>query len=235
MTTGTGSLCLRVIKGTLRYGNPLRSTLMTDIASIGRGHVGRALTTGHHTIVATDTTTNHLLVINRRGRNRYPRVGGSVTSFARIARLDMAKALTRRDNTVVARDTSTDDLYVIHRDQRYPATALKMAGVTIITRCNMCIRFTNGQHIIVTTAALALNFVVVDIDREHRKPWYQTRFMAGLACIGGIDMGVTFTGSNGVVVTTKARACDFVVVNSSGLHGCPGRTYRMAGITSIRR
>ncbi len=74
-----------------------------------------AFAAGHHTIVTADTGADDFLVIDRCGRNRYPKRRCTVTRIAGIAAGDMGSAFARRGHTVVTGDARANDLGVIHR------------------------------------------------------------------------------------------------------------------------
>jgi hypothetical protein len=75
-----------------------------------------ALAAGDHTIVTTDTTTNHLRMIHGRYRNRLPgyRTHGMAT-ITLVATVYVSSTPATGNHTIMATDTATQHLRMINR------------------------------------------------------------------------------------------------------------------------
>ena len=123
---------------------------MTGFAQIGGIRMVARFTSSNGSIMATDTGSDYLRVIDVARRNRCP-VGrvNHMTGITKICRINVVSMLTGCIHSVVTVNTVTHKTGVINRS-RQPARST-MTAIAFQSRRNMVSRFANGNYVVVTT------------------------------------------------------------------------------------
>lgn len=191
---------------------------MASITNIRRINMCRRLAAGDCSIMAADTSTDHLRVIHRTHRNGYPGVRRrQMTSVADIRGVDMACTLARSNNPIVTTGAAANHLAMIHRrrNNRSPRGWPRLvAGITGIGRVNMVSVLSAGDCSVMTTDASPQHLGMINGRWRNRNPRYREFFMAGFAGVGGIDMGWAFTTGGYTIVTTDTVINKWCVINT---------------------
>ena len=152
---------------------------------------------------------------------------------AYITTVDMTAMFSTRRYIVMARNTFAGcKRSVIRNSQCGCPRICGMTNITLSGCHEMTWTFANGNHVVVAAGAKTVYFIV--IHRDCWCPRCRALGMAGIADIGGINMGRMFAASSGSIVATDAIADYLRMVNCAGGNGCPGgRKFFMACITHI--
>lgn len=142
VATGTDTQHFVVVHRTVRNGSPrCRTWLVTGITRISGINMISALAGGYRSVMTTDTSADHLRVINIGSGHRRPwRRSRLMTGIARIGGINMVRALTRRHNAIMATDTGTDHLGMIDVGYRHRGPwgrTCSMTGIALVARVDM--------------------------------------------------------------------------------------------------
>lgn len=134
VATGTETQYFVVIHGAVSNRNPRRRTwLVTGITYIGGINMISALARRYRSVMTTDTSANHLRVINIGCSHRCPwRRSRLMTGIARIGGINMVRTLARRHNAIMTTDTGTDYLGMIDVNYRHRSPWDWTCGMTRI-------------------------------------------------------------------------------------------------------
>jgi preprotein translocase subunit Sss1 len=189
VTAGAGANNLAVVNVTGLHRRPrCRTWLMTGITKVRTVNMITRLSASGCSIMATGTATRHLVMINRRCRNRRP-VGRkfAMAGITYVSTVYVRSIFATCGNAIMTAKTITGKRRVIHHCYRRPRVDT-MTGIAIQRRRYMTSRFTRRNGIIVTAGTRAKHFVMINSTRGNRRPRRRCRLMTGLAHVSGINM-----------------------------------------------
>ena len=134
-----------------------------------------------------------------------------MTQMTLLGGVDVGGTLAAGGYTIVATDAVIDKRRVINN--RWNPRADGMTGIALFRGRYMARALPRCYYVIVTTAANANNFSVVNICIGHGYPRCGSRLMAGIASIGGVNVVSAFATGHYAIMTTGTTTNDLRMVN----------------------
>jgi len=188
---------------------------MTGLAHVAGDGVGGRLTGGGNTVMAIDTGTNQLIMIQIDNEHRLPGHGtGRMTLAAGVTGLQMVRGLATGNIAVMTTDATTNHLQMVHplrRHRRKTCRPLIMAGLTGFAGGDMRCGFTRGNDAVVTLRATVDEGAVIQVcDFETDDG------MAATAIFAGVRMPRHLPAGPYIIMTTAARTQRLIMMNGTG-------------------
>ena len=175
---------------------------MAGITNVRRLDVGREFTRCHHVVMTANTRALHFIVVHIARGYWGPRIHRVMTRFTQIRRVDMVNTLARGQYAVVTTDAGLGaDRGVIKGGDKPIGAA--MAHITGLYCRNMRGTHARGDGAIVTTRTGTGDLRMIHIGGQYRHPGVYGG-MAGIAHVGGGNVGSALSGGAHTIVTTDA-------------------------------